>query len=97
METQPKEPIKWRVLSVNGDDAFLLADKNLDSRPYNEINEAVPKTTVRIKVGSKAYKKATVKGRKFTLKFNYRLKNTKVIVKVTKKGYKDFVRSFKVK
>ena len=25
-----KEPIKWRVLSVNGDDAFLLADKNLD-------------------------------------------------------------------
>ena len=25
-----KQPIKWRVLSVNGDDAFLLADKNLD-------------------------------------------------------------------
>ena len=30
-----KEPIKWRVLSVNGDDAFLLADKNLDCQPYN--------------------------------------------------------------
>ncbi len=31
------EPIKWRVLSVNGNDAFLLADKNIDSRiPYNE-------------------------------------------------------------
>ena len=23
------EPIKWRVLSVDGNDAFLLADKNL--------------------------------------------------------------------
>ena len=31
-----KEPIKWRVLSVNGNDAFLLADKNLDAKPYNE-------------------------------------------------------------
>lgn len=30
-----KEPIKWRVLSVNGDDAFLLADKNLDVKSYN--------------------------------------------------------------
>lgn len=30
-----KEPIKWRVLSVNGDDAFLLADQNLDCQPYN--------------------------------------------------------------
>ena len=31
-----KEPIKWRVLSVNGNDAFLLADQNLDAKPYNE-------------------------------------------------------------
>lgn len=30
-----KEPIKWRVLSVDGDDAFLLADQNLDAKPYN--------------------------------------------------------------
>ncbi len=30
-----KEPIKWRVLSVDGDDVFLLADKNLDVMPYN--------------------------------------------------------------
>ena len=29
------EPIKWRVLSVDGDDAFLLADKSLDARAYN--------------------------------------------------------------
>ena len=31
-----KEPIKWRVLSVHGNDAFLLADQNLDAKPYNE-------------------------------------------------------------
>lgn len=30
-----KEPIKWRVLSVDGDDAFLLADQNLDCQQYN--------------------------------------------------------------
>ena len=31
-----KQPIKWRVLSVNGDDAFLLADKGLDCQKYND-------------------------------------------------------------
>lgn len=31
-----KEPIKWRVLSVNGNEAFLLADQVLDAKPYNE-------------------------------------------------------------
>jgi len=30
-----KQPIKWRVLKVNGDDLFLLADKCLDVQPYN--------------------------------------------------------------
>ena len=30
-----KQPIKWRVLSVEGDYAFLLADQNLDYQPYN--------------------------------------------------------------
>lgn len=30
-----KKPIKWRVLSVNGDDAFLLADQNLDAKEYH--------------------------------------------------------------
>lgn len=34
-----KQPIKWRVLSVNGDDAFLLADENLDAQPYNISGE----------------------------------------------------------
>ena len=32
-----KQPIKWRVLNVNGNDAFLLADMNLDCKPYNYI------------------------------------------------------------
>lgn len=30
-----KEPIKWRVLYVNGNNAFLLADKCLDVMQYN--------------------------------------------------------------
>ena len=31
-----KQPIRWRVLSVNGDEAFLLADRVLDTKEYNE-------------------------------------------------------------
>ncbi len=31
-----KEPILWRVLSVDGDDAFLLAECNLELKKYNE-------------------------------------------------------------
>ena len=40
-QNDKKEPIKWRVLSVDGKDAFLMADQNLDSKPYNEKHEAV--------------------------------------------------------
>lgn len=29
-----KDPIKWRVLSVNGQDAFLMSDQLLDNQPY---------------------------------------------------------------
>ena len=35
-ENDEKQPIKWRVLSVDGDNAFLLADQNLDIGLYNE-------------------------------------------------------------
>ena len=35
MEGNSKDPIKWRVLSVDGNDAFLLADSILDMKPYN--------------------------------------------------------------
>ena len=40
-QSDAKQPIKWRVLSVDGDDAFLLADQNLDCQPYNEKNTNV--------------------------------------------------------
>ena len=56
------------------------------------------KATIKIKVGNKAYKKATVKGKKFTLKFSYRLKKkTKILVKVTKSGYSAFKKTYVVK
>lgn len=35
------QPIKWRVLSVNGSEAFLLADKALDARQYHAKYESV--------------------------------------------------------
>lgn len=36
-----KQPIKWRVLSVDGDDAFLLADKNLGQKCYNNLEKDI--------------------------------------------------------
>lgn len=36
-----KEPIKWRVLQINGDDAFLLSDKILDVQKYNKSYRAI--------------------------------------------------------
>ncbi|HBZ64642.1 MAG TPA: hypothetical protein DEO89_08645, partial [Lachnospiraceae bacterium] len=36
-----KEPIKWRVLSVEGNEAFVMADMALDCKPYNETEEDV--------------------------------------------------------
>lgn len=36
-----EEPIKWRVLSVDGDDALLLADVNLDVQQYNNTMREV--------------------------------------------------------
>lgn len=36
-----KEPIKWRVLSVKENEAFVVADKALDCQPYNETYEDV--------------------------------------------------------
>lgn len=36
-----KDAIKWRVLSVNGNDAFLMADRCLDCKPYNTTWDSV--------------------------------------------------------
>ncbi len=58
---------------------------------------SVSKATVKIKVGSKAWKRATVKGKKFTLKTAKLKKNTKVQIKISKKGYKTLKKSYKVK
>lgn len=43
------EPIKWRVLSVKGNNALLLADKSLDAQPYNRAEDEVTweKSTIR--------------------------------------------------
>ena len=43
------EPIKWRVLDVDGDRALILADKGLDDRQYNTVKENVTweKSTIR--------------------------------------------------
>ena len=40
-QTDEKQPIKWRVLSVDGDDAFLMADDTLDYQEYNKSGEDV--------------------------------------------------------
>ena len=40
-QTDEKQPIKWRVLSVDGDDAFVVADEALDCQPYNETDENI--------------------------------------------------------
>ncbi|MDE6635932.1 MAG: hypothetical protein K2K09_04925, partial [Lachnospiraceae bacterium] len=59
---------------------------------------SVSNASVKIKVGRKAYKKASVKGKKFTLKLNYKLKRkTKITVKVGKKGYNTLIKSYTVK
>ena len=36
-DSDDKEPIKWRVLSVDGDDVFLLSDRNLSREVYNSL------------------------------------------------------------
>lgn len=41
------EPIKWRVLSVDGDDAFLISDKNLDAQPYAPSQITWENSTIR--------------------------------------------------
>lgn len=40
-EKDEKQPIKWRVLSVDGNDAFLMADQNLDVGEYNTSDTRV--------------------------------------------------------
>lgn len=38
--TYGKDPIKWRVLKVDGDDAFIISEEILDAVPFNEIQDS---------------------------------------------------------
>lgn len=59
---------------------------------------SVSKATVKIKIGKKKYRKAILKGKKFTLRINTKLrKGTKVTIKVTKKNYKKLTKTYVVK
>lgn len=40
-ETEAKKPIKWRVLSVKGQNAFLISDEILDAGAFHDAREAV--------------------------------------------------------
>lgn len=70
-----KEPVKWRVLSVNGDDAFLLADKNLDVHCYNETSGDVTWETSGIRDWLNS---VFIKGA-FSLAEQRAIRNTKVV------------------
>ena len=70
-----KEPIKWRVLSVDGNDAFLVADRNLDCQKYNNIDEEVTWETSTLR----AWLNDTFLNKAFTLSEQSAVRNTKVI------------------
>lgn len=40
-QNDEKTPIRWRVLSKDGNDAYVLADQVLDCKPYHETDESV--------------------------------------------------------
>lgn len=40
-EEDEKEPIKWRVLSVDGDEAFIVSEQALDCKKYSEKFEPI--------------------------------------------------------
>ena len=56
VEGRYKEPIKWRVLKVDGNDAFLLADKGLDVKPWHESGDGVDWETCTLRSWLNGYK-----------------------------------------
>ena len=70
-----KEPIKWRVLSVHGNDAFLLADQNLDAKPYNNAHTNVTWATCTLR----AWLNGTFLNTAFTSAEQAAIKNTMVV------------------
>lgn len=57
-------------------------------------NLSVKGAAVKVKVGKAAYKKASVKGKKFVVRTSKLKKNTKVIIKVTKDGYASLKKQY---
>ena len=65
------EPIKWRVLNVNGTDAFLLADKALDDQCYNNSSPSITWETCTMRSWLNGYDSSSNSyGRDYT-KFNF--------------------------
>ena len=59
-QNDAKESIKWRVLQVDGDDVFLMSDKNLDCQKYNnnEVDVTWETCSLRTWLYSDFYRKA---------------------------------------
>ena len=74
-QNDQKEPIKWRVLSVNGNDAFLLADQNLDAKLYNEKDTSVTWATCTLRT----WLNDTFLNTAFTSAEQVAIKNTTVV------------------
>ncbi|MCM1245456.1 MAG: DUF6273 domain-containing protein [Roseburia sp.] len=70
-----KEPIKWRVLSVNGDDAFLLADQNLDCQRYNDTYTGVTWETCTMR----SWLNSSFLNKAFTASEQVAIRNTTVV------------------
>jgi hypothetical protein len=58
---------------------------------------SVSGATVKVKIGNAAYKKATVKGKNFSIKSSKLKKGTIIRIRVTKSGYKTLSKLIKVK
>lgn len=81
----------------------LLKKLKLSSFKYNRKAKkitgklSVSKATVRIRIGKGSYKKTKMKGKIFSLKLSAPLKKkTKVMVQVTKKGYKKLTKTYRI-
>lgn len=72
-----KEKIKWRVLSVNGNDAFLLADKCLDAGAYHDEYESITweNCTLRKWMNGSFYSNAFSSSRERQAIYNTRVRN----------------------
>ena len=65
-----KAPVKWRILKINGDDAFVLADQALDARAYHNRSGKVTweKCSLRKWLNHDFYNKAFTKEEKAAIK-----------------------------